>query len=390
MTKEAYFEKLSYALRRRELLPRPVEEDGLLPVEWNGCILCRVTERGAVRYDPTWVDTDKAKAALAQVREAAGTVLEYMTLLEAAPPLKAEGLTDGYRVLAEFNGTVLAGTETLLGAQFVTWARDYDWRGVNNGHYYMEDYQGAKEDFALRSGLVARERVFDREQLEELRQAVQGFLRGEGPASYQQEYQCRRLLEQINEQLPARSKIKCRGKVIILNSLCEGRRQKRASPIFLCSGHCSTIVPTSCTPRSTRRSLRPGRCVPAPPSARAAPTPPTASSAGGGMGSACARRCGSSMPQTGREGIGGNSRMNPYHSPLPPCGRPPGRRPACSIQTTRRTGRWAQWAMSGWTSVPTAGGFTTPGGPTTGTGSTRRSSRRPCSSSWTLCGRMGR
>ena len=73
MTKEAYFEKLSYALRRRELLPRPVEEDGLLPVEWNGCILCRVTERGAVRYDPTWVDTDKAKAALAQVREAAGT-----------------------------------------------------------------------------------------------------------------------------------------------------------------------------------------------------------------------------------------------------------------------------------------------------------------------------
>ena len=203
MTKEAYFEKLSYALRRRELLPRPVEEDGLLPVEWNGCILCRVTERGAVRYDPTWVDTDKAKAALAQVREAAGTVLEYMTLLEAAPPLKAEGLTDGYRELAEFNGTVLAGTETLLGAQFVTWSRDYDWRGVNNGHYYMEDYQGAKEDFALRSGLVARERVFDREQLEELRQAVQGFLRGEGPASYQQEYQCRRLLEQINEQLPA-------------------------------------------------------------------------------------------------------------------------------------------------------------------------------------------
>ena len=33
MTKEAYFEKLSYALRRRELLPRPIEEDGLLPVE---------------------------------------------------------------------------------------------------------------------------------------------------------------------------------------------------------------------------------------------------------------------------------------------------------------------------------------------------------------------
>ena len=47
MTKETYFEELSCALRRRELLPRPVEEDGLLPAEWNGRALCRVTERGA-------------------------------------------------------------------------------------------------------------------------------------------------------------------------------------------------------------------------------------------------------------------------------------------------------------------------------------------------------
>ena len=52
MTKETYFEELSYALRRRELLPRPLEEDGLLPVEWNGRILCRVTESGVVRHDP--------------------------------------------------------------------------------------------------------------------------------------------------------------------------------------------------------------------------------------------------------------------------------------------------------------------------------------------------
>ena len=69
----------------------------------------------------------------------------------------------------------------------------------------MEDYQGAKEDFALRAGLVARERVFDQEQLAELLQAVQGFLSGEGPASYQQEFQCWRLLDQITAQLPERT-----------------------------------------------------------------------------------------------------------------------------------------------------------------------------------------
>ena len=65
MTKETYFEELSCALRRRELLPRPGEEDGLLPAEWNGRALCRVPERGAARYDPNEVDTDGAKATLA-------------------------------------------------------------------------------------------------------------------------------------------------------------------------------------------------------------------------------------------------------------------------------------------------------------------------------------
>ena len=202
MTKETYFEELSHALRRRELLPRPVEEDGLLPVEWNGRILCRITESGAVQYDLTWVDPDSVNAALVKATETASTVTEYMRLMEVAPPLKADGLVDGYRVLADFNGTVLAGKETQQGAQFVTWAWDYDQRGLNSGHYYMEDYRGAKEDFVLRSGLAARERVFDREQLEDLRQAVQGFLYGEGPASYQQEFRCQRLLAQIQSQLP--------------------------------------------------------------------------------------------------------------------------------------------------------------------------------------------
>ena len=131
--------------------------------------------------------------------------MKYMKLLETAPPLKAESLADGYRVLAEFNGVVLAGKETLLGAQFATWAWGYDRKGLNNGHYYREDYQGAKEDFALRAGLVTRERVFDQEQLEGLRQAVQGFLYGKAPASYQQEFQCRRLLDQITAQLPERT-----------------------------------------------------------------------------------------------------------------------------------------------------------------------------------------
>ena len=35
MTKETYFEELSYALRRRELLPRPVERSGASQRRWS-------------------------------------------------------------------------------------------------------------------------------------------------------------------------------------------------------------------------------------------------------------------------------------------------------------------------------------------------------------------
>ena len=124
MTKESYFEELSYALRRRGLLTRSVEEDGLLSVEWKGS--SRVRKSSAVQYDPTWVVADRAKATLAQVIEVAEIVMDYMKFLNASLSLKAEGLENGYRALADFNGVVWQGRETLLGAQFITWAWDYD------------------------------------------------------------------------------------------------------------------------------------------------------------------------------------------------------------------------------------------------------------------------
>lgn len=49
-----------------------------------------------------------------------------MLAMETAPQLKASGLEGDYRILADFNGTVLAGTHSKHGIQFVTWDRDYD------------------------------------------------------------------------------------------------------------------------------------------------------------------------------------------------------------------------------------------------------------------------
>ncbi|MCU6743856.1 hypothetical protein OCV77_04960 [Suilimivivens aceti] len=91
-----------------------------------------------------------------------------MTAMEAAPQLKASGLDGDYRNLADFGGTVLAGASSKYGVQFVTWDWDYDRTGVVHGHYFMENYDAAKQDFTARSGLIQKEQLFSPEQLTEI------------------------------------------------------------------------------------------------------------------------------------------------------------------------------------------------------------------------------
>ena len=95
----------------------------------------------------------------------ARSTAEYMRLMESAPVLKADGLTGDYRLLAEFNDVVLAGHERdrAYGVEFITWERTYDRTGVWQGHYYENNYSGARQDFAVRSGLLDQDRLFTNE-----------------------------------------------------------------------------------------------------------------------------------------------------------------------------------------------------------------------------------
>ena len=42
---------------------------------------------------------------------------------------------------------------------------DFDRQGVHAGHYFMENYEAAKQDFAVRAGLVESQRLFSDEQI---------------------------------------------------------------------------------------------------------------------------------------------------------------------------------------------------------------------------------
>lgn len=126
---------------------------------------------------------------------------ECQKIMEAAPPLRAKGLEGDYRLLAEFNGTVLAGQPTRYGIQFVTWERDFAKTGLCWGHYF-EDYEKAKLDFAVRSGLVAEDRLFSTEQLTEVYRAVHETLDSGSSLTAEREQLLKGIGEQIERAVP--------------------------------------------------------------------------------------------------------------------------------------------------------------------------------------------
>ena len=167
MDREQFFRELCTVLGREGFTTQP-EQDDLLPVEWDSRPLCRITEGGGVRYWQEDVATSERNQACERATNLACMVQEYMTLMEQAPPLKAQGLSGDFRVLADFNGTVLAGHPTEYGVHFVTWNWNFDRTGLNYGRYFQENYSDAKQDFATRSGLIQKEQLFSPEQLTEI------------------------------------------------------------------------------------------------------------------------------------------------------------------------------------------------------------------------------
>mgnify|MGYP006986254758 FL=1 len=167
MAQLRYLEELKIGLVHAGFEPERIE-DQHLPVRWENHYLCRVSGRGSVLYRQECVDVPSAQDALQAVIDTAKMTSEYMAILETAPLLKASGLHGDYRVLADFGDAVLAGHPTERGVRFVTWEWDFDREGVHHGHYFQDDYEAAKRDFTVRSGLLPKEVLFEPEQLAEI------------------------------------------------------------------------------------------------------------------------------------------------------------------------------------------------------------------------------
>ena len=199
--KERFLREVEQKLRRRDL-DAGLLEDGLIHVRWNEKPLCSVDRDGIVRFRPADITGPEVDRQLRTVTQTAAQVMEYIRIFERAPALKAVGLDDTYKVLADFGDAVLAGQLGKKGARFVTWEWDFDRQGVHAGHYFMENYEAAKQDFAVRAGLVERQRLFSYEQLAVIRNACAFALEDDATLSYAEEKQLQSVQEQIELLLP--------------------------------------------------------------------------------------------------------------------------------------------------------------------------------------------
>ena len=148
------------------------------------------------------MDSIRTQDALRSVIDTAKTTSEYMAILETAPLLKASGLHGDYRVLADFGDAVLAGHPTERGVRFVTWEWDFDREGVHHGHYFQDDYEAAKRDFTVRSGLVPKEVLFEPEQLDEMHRALTFVCEQDEGLSIGREKEIKAIMEQLKCLLP--------------------------------------------------------------------------------------------------------------------------------------------------------------------------------------------
>ena len=196
-----FLEETAIRLRQNGFTVEPIE-DHHLPVCWEKGRLCRVSGKGSVFYRREDADTPQAEDALFRVEDIAAKTLEYMTAMETAPRLKATDLTGDYRILADFGDAVLAGHPTERGVQFVTWEWDFDREGVHHGHYFQDDYEAAKRDFTVRSGLVQKGALFEPEQLAEIYHALSFVREQDESLSFGRDQELAELMEQVGGLLP--------------------------------------------------------------------------------------------------------------------------------------------------------------------------------------------
>lgn len=183
-------------------------EDNWIAVMSDGETVAKINDKDIVYTNGDFYDKNQCeRLSLSNIVRSS---YEMCSAYEKASPLIADGLSGNYRCLSEFNGSVLAAKYSeQYGFEFVTWDRTYDGKSLWQGHYYGE-YSKAKADFAVRSGLVDEDRIFEEKELIKLHQCLEFTLNNDETLDFEQEKELTELKEKSKNLFPVKQKIRNR------------------------------------------------------------------------------------------------------------------------------------------------------------------------------------
>lgn len=145
--------------------------------------------------------SEERKAVCRKVFDQVRYIREYVRLYESSPPMGIPDVNE-YRRLAEYGDTVLAGMYSEQhGFMFTTWEQSADKSYVTHGDY-SPDYAYVKEAFAVRAGLIDKDRVFHEDEAANLYRCVDYTKNNCETLTYEQERQLDSLAEKLQYGYP--------------------------------------------------------------------------------------------------------------------------------------------------------------------------------------------
>lgn len=178
------------------------EDSGQLHVWMDHMPLCTAGKKADLNWEEKNLFNAERKAVHESLCEAAAIIREYVSLYEASLPMKMEGLKE-YRRMAEYRDVVLGGMfSEQHGFMFSTWRQNINDRSyVTNGDY-SPNYEYIKKSFAVRSGLINKQRLFTEEEAADLYRCLRFVQDHCDPLTYDQDQQLRSLAEKLVDGYP--------------------------------------------------------------------------------------------------------------------------------------------------------------------------------------------
>ncbi len=135
------------------------EHNDEISVMYDGVKIAEISYETAEKISG---NTDEESEKFLHIKRLCKNVSNYCAAYENGEPINIPNFSDGYRIIYQVGGAEMAARfDRKSGFEFVVWS-DEEYPD------FFVSYDKAREKFAILSGLVDREKIFDDEELEAL------------------------------------------------------------------------------------------------------------------------------------------------------------------------------------------------------------------------------